>query len=187
MATARSNRSEGGGWFVTLAGLGILTVAGFGVGLLAGALWEEPGLVAHHLLGDTEEVDWASAEAPAGPAAPAAAEKTAAKPEPAPAPAAKSASRSGSDRGGAVSAAPPEGSMAVQVGAFGESRAAEELATKLRGRGFPVYVSPGTAAGEPRWRVRVGPFPTRERADSAAAKLKREHQLPTWVLDEARS
>jgi DedD protein len=76
------------------------------------------------------------------------------------------------------------GRFAVQVGAFGESRAAEELAQTLRGKGFAAYVSPGATAAATRWRVRVGPFPSRPAAEKAAGRLAAEEKLPTWVLDE---
>jgi cell division septation protein DedD len=78
----------------------------------------------------------------------------------------------------------PAGHFAVQVGAFAESEGAERLADDLRAKGFPVYVSPGAAAGGPRWRVRVGPHATREAAEQAADELERREKLPTWVLDE---
>ena len=78
----------------------------------------------------------------------------------------------------------PAGRFAVQVGAFSENRSAERLADTLRRKGFDVYVTPGAQAGESRWRVRVGPMHTREDAERAAARLKTEEKLPTWVLDE---
>ena len=74
--------------------------------------------------------------------------------------------------------------FAVQVGAFAESHSAERLADALRGKGFDVYVSAGASSGEPRWRVRVGPLPSREEAERVATRLKAEEKLPTWVLDE---
>ena len=33
-----------------------------------------------------------------------------------------------------------------------------------------------------RFRVRVGPIPTREEATRLASRLKSGHQLPTWIL-----
>ena len=73
----------------------------------------------------------------------------------------------------------------MQVGAFAESRAAEQLAQSLRSSGLPVYVSPSAAAeGEQRWRVRVGPVATREEAERIASRLKSKEKLPTWVLTE---
>jgi hypothetical protein len=53
------------GRLATAAGLGLLIAAGFAVGMLAGLVWEEPGLVFAHLSGGTEEVVW-SAGAPEG-------------------------------------------------------------------------------------------------------------------------
>ncbi len=78
------------------------------------------------------------------------------------------------------------GHFSVQVGAFAEGRAAEELATTLRGKGYDVYVSAGAGTGSTRWRVRVGPLASREAADRTASRLKAEERLPTWVVDEAR-
>jgi DedD protein len=78
-----------------------------------------------------------------------------------------------------VASAPPAGGFAVQVGAFTEAAIAERLASRLRGEGFPVYV---TSSGS-NWRVRVGPLGTREEAQRMAHRLERE-RLPTWVLAE---
>jgi cell division septation protein DedD len=97
----------------------------------------------------------------------------------APAPAPKLAARSVEPP--PVSAAPPAHGMAVQVGAFSERKAADELIAKLRGAGFSAYAAAGDAGP---FRVRVGPYADRPGAERAAAKLKAEHKLPTWVLEE---
>ncbi len=81
-----------------------------------------------------------------------------------------------------VAAAPPSG-VAVQVGAFSERVAADTLVSRLRGAGFSAYAA---APDGGAWRVRVGPFPDRARAEKIAARLKREQQLPTWILEERR-
>jgi len=81
-----------------------------------------------------------------------------------------------------VSAPPPPHGLAVQVGAFGERRAADQLIAKLRKQGFPAYAS---AADGGAWRVRVGPYRDRSGAEQAAARLKRDQKLPTWVLEES--
>lgn len=198
MAESRKPRSRSP--IVVALGLVLLAVPGFALGLLFGVAWEEPSLLASHLLGRTEEVTWSQegseeqpealpdvaagapdvtrmrpevlspegAELPEGGAAEAPAPAVAASSPPAPPPV----------------AAAPRGHFAVQVGAFGESRTAEDLARKLRSKGYDVYVSPGAKAGEARWRVRVGPQPTREKAESVATRLKTQEKLPTWVLDE---
>lgn len=78
----------------------------------------------------------------------------------------------------------PLSGFAVQVGAFSDALAAAEVREKLLGHGFDSYVIPASRAGDGKWRVRVGPVPTREAADSLAGRLKSEERLPTWVLSE---
>lgn len=80
-----------------------------------------------------------------------------------------------------VSAPPPTSGMAVQVGAFTERRAADQLIAKLESKGFTAYAAAGDGGA---WRVRVGPYRDRPGAEKAAAKLKQEEKLPTWVLEE---
>ena len=180
---------RGRGWLFSLLGLALVAIPGFALGLFAGVLWEDPGLILGDLAGDTEEVAWGPQPAPAetGDTAPALAPdagETAAvgsPPDVAAAPPAAPPSLPTADR----AAAPKQGKLSVQVGAFGESRAAEQLAQTLRRSGLPVYVSPSAAAaGEQRWRVRVGPLATREEAERIASRLKTKEKLPTWVLTE---
>lgn len=184
MATKR--REARSSWW-SLVALVLIALPGFALGLVAGVAWEEPSLLGSQLLGGTTDVvSWSPAEEPAAPApdvaAPPAPEPTAPLPDVAPAPEPpRSATRL---RAEVLSPEPPPARFAVQVGAFGESVTAEQLATRLRGKGFDVYVSPGAAAGQARWRVRVGPVSSREEADRVAARLKIEEQLPTWVLDD---
>jgi cell division septation protein DedD len=187
----REREAVGSSWLAALVGLVFLVVAGFGVGMVAGVVWEDPGLIFAYLAGETEEVAWdGSSEAASDVAARApepeqlvdpqlrrnAAIEAAAVPpveatRPAPPPV----------------AAAPAGKLAVQVGAFESSEAAERLAKSLEGKGFPVYVSPGTKAGNARWRVRVGPLATREEAEATAERLKKSQKLPTWILNEDAS
>lgn len=77
--------------------------------------------------------------------------------------------------------APPPGKVAVQVGAFAERRVADRLIAKLASKGFTAYAAAGDGGA---WRVRVGPYRDRGSADKAAARLKQEEKLPTWVLEE---
>jgi len=72
--------------------------------------------------------------------------------------------------------------FAIQVGAFSDGAAAEQVAADLRAKGYPVRVlRPGQ---DDRWRVRVGPVSGRAAAEETAGRLKVEEQLPTWVLRE---
>ena len=181
--TARRRGDGGRSLLWTLAGLGLLAIPGFVLGLLVGVAWEDPGLVLGHLLGRTELVTWSRGSndgvedrAPEEPRV-----AVSAGPPPVSAAPGPSATRIRPD---VISPGAPAARFAVQVGAFSESRLAERLADSLRGKGFEVYVSPGAKAGEARWRVRVGPLQSRAEADRVASRLKAEEKLPTWVLDE---
>jgi len=182
MARRRSAQS-GGGVLAAIASLSVLVGIGFSVGIVAGILWEEPRLVLAHWTGRTTEIAWTRGAEPGSPEL-AAGEAAVALPAETPAagPAAEPAAAPAAEPP-PVAAAPP-GRLAVQVGAFGDSAGADRLAARLRGKGYRVYVTPGAQQKATRWRVRVGPLPDREEAERVAARLKREEQLPTWVLDE---
>ena len=191
-----------------LVGLLLLAVPGFAVGLLAGVVWREPGLVASHLTGGTREVAWegssgvgsdesrapastsdVAAPPPAAPRArsapPSAAPRARSAPPPAATPVAVPPAREPAPL--AAIGTEPAARLAVQVGAFGDAASAEKLAERLRRKGFPAFVSPSTGASGARWRVRVGPMSSRDDADRTAARLKTEERLPTWVTEEGRS
>ncbi len=200
----RRRREEAGGpgWLATLAGALLLIVAGFGVGLVAGAAFEEPDLVMDHLAGRTTEVPLADATAaPVAEPAPVAA----GEPSPAAAPAEPARRPLGAPRdAGApppVAAAPPaarpsaappprpaapapQGAFAIQVGAFGERGGADALVRTLREAGFPANVV--EEGGAARYKVRVGPLASRADADRLAVRLRSEHRLPTWVVSRGR-
>jgi len=191
MARARPSQARSTGlrvWLTTAFGLLVLIVAGFSVGMVAGIVWEEPDLVFAYFSGDTEEVNWneGAVEEPLVDVA-AAADEEPVDPQIRREQARGRAGEQGAPAGTPSVAAAPVGGLAVQVGAFGTSSKAESLANSLRDKGFPVYVSPGTKAGESRWRVRVGPLATRKEAEQIADRLKRQEKLPTWILSEDAS
>jgi DedD protein len=64
------------------------------------------------------------------------------------------------------------GRFVVQVGAFTEADALREARQRVERLGLKTYTQEVVANGSRRTRVRVGPFPSREEADRAAAKLK---------------
>jgi cell division septation protein DedD len=202
---------RGPGLASALAGAGLLMVLGFALGVVGGLVMEEPDLLLDYVLGRTEPVA-VGGEAPpsAGPAAdvaarppssvaPEAAEsgaqpqaagvelESAGPPGSAPSPAApESLPAEPEEAAPAVAAAPPPaGGFAVQVGAFTEASAAEQLARRLREHGHPVYVAPSVGSDTARWRVRVGPLSSRAEAEGVAARLEREERLSTWVLAES--
>ncbi|NCT85697.1 MAG: SPOR domain-containing protein [Comamonadaceae bacterium] len=60
----------------------------------------------------------------------------------------------------------------VQVGAYGESKAAQEVRGKVEKLGLKTYAQAVDTADGRRVRVRLGPFASRDEAERAAAKLK---------------
>ena len=60
----------------------------------------------------------------------------------------------------------------VQVGAFAENKAAQEVRLKVEKLGLKTYAQAVDTADGRRVRVRLGPFANRDEAARAAAKLK---------------
>lgn len=73
------------------------------------------------------------------------------------------------------SAAPaPRGGFAVQLAAFSDDKGANALSNKLKRAGFPAFTEAISTSRGTLWRVRVGPYPTREAAAQSRDKLKAE-------------
>jgi DedD protein len=70
-------------------------------------------------------------------------------------------------------AAPKLEGFAVQVGAFRDEAKLKQAREKLAAAGVVHYTERLEAAGGPLTRLRAGPFPTREAAETALAVLKR--------------
>jgi len=79
---------------------------------------------------------------------------------------------------------PEAGRFAVQVGAFADRAAAGELVASLRRERVQAYVFEAAESAAAPFRVRVGPFATREEASRHAVRLKEQRRLPTWVVSE---
>ena len=62
--------------------------------------------------------------------------------------------------------------FAVQLGAFGDADKANLAVATMKSAKLPVYTESIAASKGTVTRVRVGPFPTREKADSALAQIK---------------
>ena len=69
---------------------------------------------------------------------------------------------------------PTASDFAVQVFAFSDDKGANSLVNKLKKAGYPAYTEPLSTSKGTLWRVRVGPYTTRESAVSARDKLKGE-------------
>ena len=102
---------------------------------------------------------------PAEPAKPTPAPPPTKPPEPAATPVPKASATP-------AKAAPKKELYWVQVLATQKASVADDLTKKLRADGFPADVTP--VPGKPGWfRVRVGPFADRAKAESAAGKIQK--------------
>ena len=82
-------------------------------------------------------------------------------------------------------AAAPASSSAfwVQALSASSSKEAKTRRDRLAAHGYSASVVPGEGPNGTRvYRVRVGPYKTREDADRAAAKLKANEKLQPWVV-----
>jgi DedD protein len=196
---------SGPGWFATLFGAMLLLAAGFAVGVVVGAVREEPAMLLRYVTGKSAAMPAPAASQPATPSlpVPASAPPPAAAPPPQPpsvtsaaeeaAPAAPervpqpviAASPPADGRASAATASSSAARYAVQVGAFAQSSEAEKLEAQLKRKGLPAYVQPATGARDSRWRVRIGPLASREEADRVASRLRTQEKLPVWVLEDS--
>ena len=74
------------------------------------------------------------------------------------------------------------GSFRVQVISVSSRAEAEAEAKKLSRAGFSARVEPGSGSKGPIFRVRVGPFATREEAVRAKERLTAEGRRDTWIV-----
>lgn len=113
--------------------------------------------------------------APSGPPAPAAGTRTTRGPAAtAPAPT-KPAER--------PARAARAGSLWVQVYSSSNGERAREIVAQLESAKFAVVLAELERAGGVNYRVRVGPFDARPKAEAAATRLRREQKLDTWITD----
>jgi DedD protein len=85
--------------------------------------------------------------------------------------------------GSKPASAPSAGSgrFIVQVGAYADSKSAQEARMRLERMGLKTYVQAVETKDGKRIRVRVGPYASREEADKVAGKV-RDSGLSTAVL-----
>lgn len=83
----------------------------------------------------------------------------------------------------AAKPAPPASAapFGVQVGIFAQPANVANVLTQLKAQGLPVYTDAITLAGQPRTRVRVGPYPGRDEAQRVAGQIA-ELGLPAVVV-----
>lgn len=64
--------------------------------------------------------------------------------------------------------------FSVQLAAFADDKGANALANKLKRAAYPAYTEPLATSKGTLWRVRVGPYPSRDAAIEIRDKLKGE-------------
>jgi DedD protein len=68
----------------------------------------------------------------------------------------------------------PKEVFSVQLAAFADDKGANALANKLKRADYPAYTEPLTTSKGTLWRVRVGPYPSRDAAIEVRDRLKGE-------------
>lgn len=209
---ATHKRSTESRLIFTILGVTVWVATGFIVGLVAGVVSEEPQMLATHLAGQDTEIEWVD-ESDASVAASESPDVAAAPLPPAPltqratlgdaaglnqrgprpnvesgedAPPLSARPQKNPTRNTPPPRSEPRGpGYLIQVGAYSNRGAAQEVAETLRGKGYAVEVL--TAADDGRFRVRVGPVAARDRAEGLAKRLEDDEGLPTWILPAQES
>ena len=72
------------------------------------------------------------------------------------------------------------GGVTLQVGAFNDAGTAQNLAGKLKAKGYAAYVFTATSGPLPH-KVRVGPLADKSEADRVSARLKKEEGFSPFI------
>ena len=77
------------------------------------------------------------------------------------------------------------GGFTIQVFASADRAKAESLVERLMDADFRAYVTPSDDPDKEIYRVRVGPLPSRELAETQASELERRWGLESWISASA--
>jgi cell division septation protein DedD len=76
-----------------------------------------------------------------------------------------------------------EGRYTLQVISYRDAQEAQVFTSALRKRGHAAYVTSGTVEDRgTHWRVRIGPFDTRQEAQSYRTTFEREEGMNTFIV-----
>ena len=76
-----------------------------------------------------------------------------------------------------------EGRYTLQVVSYRDAQEAQVFASALRKRGHAAYVTSGTVEDRgTHWRVRIGPFETRQSAQNYRTTFEREEGMNTFIV-----
>ena len=76
--------------------------------------------------------------------------------------------------------APKSGGVVLQVGAFNDAATAQNLAIRLKAKGYAAFVFTATAGPLPH-KVRVGPLADKAEADKVSARLKKAEGFSPFI------
>jgi cell division septation protein DedD len=76
----------------------------------------------------------------------------------------------------------PSGGFRIQVLSVSSRADAEAEAARLTRQGLPARVEPGAGPRGTVYRVRVGPYATREEAEEASRRLSSQGRRDTWIV-----
>jgi cell division septation protein DedD len=72
--------------------------------------------------------------------------------------------------------------FSIQVGSFANKRQAEDLTQRLRGKGYPAYITSEIISEMGRmYQVRIGHYRTLDEAKREAKLIGRKEKLPTYI------
>lgn len=77
----------------------------------------------------------------------------------------------------------PRGSAVIQVFSSADQEQADRIRDRLVKGGYKAYLSPVETGGRTMYRVRIGPYGSRGDADTAAANVRKNYKLDTWVTE----
>jgi DedD protein len=75
------------------------------------------------------------------------------------------------------------GQVVIQVFSSAEKDQAVRIRDRLVGGGQKAYLSPVEVAGRTMYRVRIGPFGSRDKAQQVAEQVRKGYKLDTWVTE----
>ena len=73
------------------------------------------------------------------------------------------------------------GSVVVQVLATGDRGKAESLVKRLEAAGYAAFLSPAGSGAGTTYRVRIGPFASREAALPVQSRVDRQFKVESWI------
>jgi cell division septation protein DedD len=75
------------------------------------------------------------------------------------------------------------GQVVIQVFSSPERDQAERIQKRLTSGGQKAFLSPVDVGGRTMYRVRIGPFATRDAAQQVAEQVRKGYKLDTWVTE----